>query len=490
MTDRDEDVRKPNGTDRSRHPSRRLAGSGRPRGRLGPARWLGAAAAVLVLAACSYGPASSTTAAGPATGSAGTASATGAGATVEIGLPRPVDEQALVAALGGALGAGGATPPSDQQVAAMYQALVNYVNNHGGLLGRKITPVYYDLNALTGAAGAADQAMCTSFTQDHHVFAVMDQINTSSTLISCLQKAGVVAFDPVSSVAMDDTSFAQNPLYGTAGSLSLTRVAQVEVNGLYKQGYFGSNPKVALVGYDSAPFTRAISQALKPALAAHGLKLADQELVAPIAGLSDVAAVQQQLGSAVLRFKGEGIDHVLFFDTNGGTVNPWTQAATPQNYFPRLGLTTNEYPAQQSYIGNTRNPKQVQEFSTALGVGWSPVTDVADSPANATGTLCDTVMEAGGVTAAQAHGFWSTCDELLDFAAGVNAGGGLTAADALSGLGRAGSLPSAELVAPPQYTAGRRDGAAAVRDLSYSAKCQCFQYGSGIVSVSSLLSNS
>jgi ABC-type branched-subunit amino acid transport system substrate-binding protein len=408
---------------------------------------------------------------------------------VEIGLPHVVNEAALQAALGGATGASGAAPPSDKQIAAMYQAMVDYVNNHGGLLGKKIDPVYYNLNPMTAAASGADQAMCTSFTQDHHVFAVMDLANASPTLISCLQKAGVIAFDPVSSVAMDDTAFDQNALYGTAGSLSLTRVASVEVNGLFKEGYFGSNAKIGLVGYNSPAFTRAINGVLAPALAAHGLKVADQQLVAPITGLADVASVQQQLASAVLRFKGEGIDHVIFFDTLGGTVNPWTMAATAQNYFPRLGLTTNEYPAQQSFLGNSRNPKQVQEFSTALGVGWSPVTDEGGAPADATGTLCSTIMEADGVTAAQAQGFWGTCDQLLDFAAAVNAGGSLTAADALAGLAKATSLPSAELVSPPHYDAGRRDGAAAVRNLSFVAKCQCFQYSSGVISVSSLLSN-
>lgn len=439
--------------------------------------------AVLLAAACSSSSSGSSSTAATGAGQAAT------GGTVEIGLPRPVDEAGLEAALGGGAGSGGAAPPSDQQVAAMYQALVGYVNNHGGLLGKKITPVYYNLNPISSASGSADQAMCTSFTQDHHVFAVMDLMNTGSTLISCLQKAGVIAFDPVSSVAMDDTAFAQNPLYGTAGSLSLTRVASVEVNGLFKQGFFGSSPKIGLVGYNSAAFERSVTQALKPALASHGLKLTDQQLVPPVTGLADVASVQQQISSAVLRFKGEGIDHVIFLDTNGGTVNPWTQAATAQNYFPRLGLTTNEYPAQQSFIGNTRNPKQVQEFSTALGVGWSPVTDVADAPVNATGTLCNNIMEASGVTAAQTQGFWGTCDELLDFAAAVNAGGGLTSADALSGLTKASNLPSAELVAPPQYTAGRHDGASAVRNLSFSKNCQCFQYSSGVIPVSSLLSN-
>jgi hypothetical protein len=447
-----------------------------------PVRWVLPVVAVSVLAACGYGSASSTTSG--ITGQSGTESS-----TVEIGLPRPSDLAALGAALGGGLGVSGASAPTDQQVDAFYQAMVSYVNSHAGLLGKKITPVYFSINPISLAGSSVQQEMCTEFTQDNHVFAVMDLPNVSQTFISCLENAKVIAFDPAGSVQLDDTSFAQNPLYATAGALSLSRVASVEVNGLFKQGFFGSSPKIGLVGYNTPSFTRAISQSLKPALAAHGLHLTDQQLVAPVASLSDVAATQQAISDAVLRFKSEGIDHVLFFDTEGGTVSPWTQAATAQNYFPRLGLTTNELPSEQAYLGNTRNPDQGKEYSTALGVGWSPVSDEANPPVNATGQLCDSIMAAAGASAAQAKLFWSTCDELLVFAAGVNAGGQLTSTDALSGLAKAKSLQSAELAGPPNYAGGRRDGVGSVRYLSFASKCQCFQYSSNAVSVQSLLTN-
>lgn len=445
-------------------------------------RWVLLMVAVSVLAACGYGSSGSTT-------SGATGQSNAGASTVEIGLPRPSNLSALAAALGGALGAGGATAPTDQQVDAFYQAMVNYVNSHGGLLGKKIKPVYFSINPVSLAGNAAPQEMCTDFTQDNHAFAVMDLANVSQTFISCLEKAGTIAFDPAGSSQLDDTSFAQNALYATAGALSLTRVASVEVNGLFKQGFFGSGAKIGLVGYNSPAFTQAVSQALKPALAAHGLHLTDQQLVAPVAGLSDVAPTQQAISSAVLRFKNEGINEVLFFDAEGGTVNPWTQAAMAQNYFPRLGLTTDEMPSEQSFLGNTRNPDQVKEFSTALGVGWSPVTDEANPPVNATGQLCDGIMQAAGASAAQAKLFWSTCDQLLVFAAGVNAGGQLTSTDALSGLAKAKNLQSAELTGPPDYAGSRRDGVGSVRYLSFTAKCQCFQYSSNAVSVQSLLTN-
>jgi hypothetical protein len=146
-------------------------------------------------------------------------------------------------------------------------------------------------------------------------------------------------------------------------------------------------------------------------------------------------------------------------------------------------------PSEQSFLVNTRNPDQVKEFSTALGVGWSPVTDEANPPVNATGQLCDGIMQAAGASAAQAKLFWSTCDQFLVFTAGVNAGSQLTSTDALSGLANAKNLQSAELTGTPDYAGGRRDGVGSVRYLSFAAKCQCFQYSSNAVSVQSLRTN-
>lgn len=440
-------------------------------------RWLPVALAGLMVSACGWGPSDDNDSAD--------ANQAHTGETVQIGLPFPSNLAGLGAVFGEAFG--GATPPSDDQVKSFYQSIVDHINNDGGLLGKKIKPVFHGVSVTEAAGSAADEAMCTDFTQDHRVFAVMALPNHSENLVSCLEKANVITLDPVISVALDDTAFAEHPLYATAGALSLSRVAAVQVNGLVQQGFFAPDAKIGLIGYNTAPFTRAIEETLKPTLAKHGLTIADEQLVKPVAGSADRTAAQQAISNAVLRFKGAGIDHVLFFDVQGGTLTPWAKTATSQQYYPRLGISTNQNPGHLSYAGNKKDTDQINRYSTALGVGWSTMMDLAAPPANPTGELCTSIMKAAGASTDQTEMFWALCDQLLVFAAAVNAGGELTPAAALAGLEKAENLPSAELAGPPDFSGGRRDGAGVVKFLSFAKDCECFQYSSDAIPVSALL---
>src|SRR4051794_8101433 len=105
-------------------------------------------------------------------------------------------------------------------------------------------------------------------------------------------------------------------------AISLDRVAKAMVDGLYRQGYFSplakTDPaaKIGVVTVNDAEHNRALDRALIPALRSHGLKLTD---VAPL----DAAYTLQQAGNqsaeasnAVLRFRTEGIDHVIMFAGN------------------------------------------------------------------------------------------------------------------------------------------------------------------------------
>lgn len=396
------------------------------------------------------------------------------GQSVEIGIPFESNIAGLVANLGGTL-PGGAKPPTDQQEQAYYAAVATYIDSHGGLLGHKIKLVFYGIDATKQLdASVIDEGECTSFTQDNHVFAVMTPTASDSTLITCLDNAKAITFDPASYTNFDDSMFSQYPLYATAGTLSLTRVAQVEVNGLYKQGFFDPGSKIGLVGYNTPAFKRAIDQVMEPALSKDGLSVTDSVLIAPTSGVADVAPAQTAMSNAVLRFKTEGINHVLFLDTQGGTLNPWMTAANSQAYYPRLGFTSNENPAVRA--SNAPGGASAKLLGNSVVVGWNASLDVSQPPTNATQTQCITLMENAGAIPAIATAFAGICNQLLVFAAGVNGGGQLTPTAALAGLGSAQSIPTAVLLSPPNYSGGRRDGASVGQYLAFTASCKCYQY--------------
>lgn len=425
-------------------------------------------------------------------GSGGASAAgTSRGAPVPIGLPYPIDLAGLPNILGGGSGSSGATFPSNQTTQAIYQSIVDYINSHGGLLGRKIDPVYYGENVLTASGSVTDQQVCTFYTQDHRVFAVMAPFAHTTTLTSCLESAGVMDMDAAGYTEFDDPTFAQYPLYATAGTLSLTRVAAVEVNGLWNQGFFGKgsatkHDKIGLLAYNTPAFVTSINKVLKPALARHGLRLTDHQMLSPITGIADVGPTQAVINNTLLRFKTEGIDHVIFLDVEGALVMPFVTAETPQQYYPRLGMTSNENPANRSYAGNTNDHDQLNQFHNALAVGWDPSLDVAHPSVNARGALCNQIMESAGASPAQASIFWNVCDQLLTFAAAVNAGGKLSTSAAIKGLALAKNIPSAELIAPANYSGGRRDGVVTGRYLAFQNGCQCFQYSSPAFALSPL----
>jgi ABC-type branched-subunit amino acid transport system substrate-binding protein len=458
-------------------------------------RWVGVVAVIAALSACNSGKPTGSA----ASGSGGTAAtgAKAAGATLEIGIPTLGNASYMYSLFG----ISGSSPPSNQQIEAGYQAVVNYVNEHGGLDGHTIKAIYAQIDSSLSTS-IKDQEECTTFTQDNHVFAALDS-RPDQFVLDCLQHAnavemagGIATGDAFNA---DNTSYAQDPLFATTGSLSLTSVASVLVNGLYKQGFFTpgaqySTGKIGLVVDNTPAFTRSVDKVLKPALAHHGLKLTDEQLVQPTYSISDVAPVEKEVSSAVLRFRSEGIDHVMFMDL-GDLGFPWQAAAQAQDYYPRLGFTSTLGEAIRANATTYKRSGKSQDemWGNSIGVGWYPAADVANYPPNASGQLCNQIEAQSGVnTAAVAligFSYWTTCDQLFLLADAMKSSGHVTPASTVSGLARVTDFTPSGFLGPADFTNGRRDGAAEGRYVVYELSCHCFQYTSQNVPLSSLESS-
>src|SRR6202042_3083459 len=86
-----------------------------------------------------------------------------------------------------AIGPEVSSPTLVQTTKALYNRIAAYVNSHGGLDGCNIEFVYYDF-LFGDPAGESDNSQneCTTFAEDDHVFAELNQANENQTLISCL----------------------------------------------------------------------------------------------------------------------------------------------------------------------------------------------------------------------------------------------------------------------------------------------------------------
>ncbi len=68
----------------------------------------------------------------------------------------------------------------------VYDDFINYVNAHGGVAGRRIVPDYQMYCPIQSAQALS---LCTSFTEDDHVFAVMgDFVDFSGDAQTCIAK--------------------------------------------------------------------------------------------------------------------------------------------------------------------------------------------------------------------------------------------------------------------------------------------------------------
>ena len=360
--------------------------------------------------------------------------------------------------------------------AAEARAVIAYLNAHGGLAGRKIEPVIHDFNIPEAAnnPNTEYQAACAAWTQDTRVYAVISPVGTvNNTLYDCLSKAGVPT---VSAGESEDASFFQryDPWFYQPTDMNLRRILSDNVDALSSVGFFGAHPKVGVIYADTANELEAVNEGLKPALARHGMSLADSFAVP--AGDSGSAAYS----NAVLRFKAEGITHVMF--TYLGSPLEFMINAQSQGYHPHYALHSRNSPAALLQ-GNAPAAQQ----AGSMGMGWQPMNDVDTS--HDPGIFSDReklclkiIKDSGQDTSSRATaltGLW-ICDNLFFLhdallhaptftIAGLQAG-----AESLTHYDAASTFSS-------RFAPGRlHDGAAVYRIFAYKANCSCYAYVTGL----------
>ena len=411
--------------------------------------------------------------------------------TVNVGIAYAVNSSAANAAIG----ANGVTQGDTK---AEEQALIDDINAHGGFAGRKVVPVWHEYDAKsTASADAQEQAACDDYTQDHETFAVMD--SARDPLLACLDKRGGLVVDsPLS--ASDGARFTRFPYYVEVASMNLDRSAAALAPALGTQGWSAGwdaslgqprsqKAKVGIVAYDYPTFAHAVDQVLVPGLAKVGLApdAADVRRVTWLQSNSDAGAVAAAISSAVLKFRQDGVDHVIVFDERGLLTLLFLKTAQSQHYFPRYGWTSQNGPQTFLDAGDV----QPQQLVGSMGIGWLPQLDITPSQnldngpySNDARRRCvalyrskgisfpDTNAEAGGLDICTQFWFFQAVGNALGTGP-INRGRFMAAVERLgSSFQGAGSLGL-------RFGPGQHDGIAVYRHYAYDAGCSCMQYKSG-----------
>jgi hypothetical protein len=416
--------------------------------------------------------------------------------TISVGLPYGTNGRAAAAAFGATgAGAGGG---NGQQI---WSVALKLINDNGGVLGRKLVPVWHAVDSTSPDTQASiQQAMCADFTEDHKVF--WASYTAAATLTPCLAKAGVsqTASQPTDAAT---SLYRRYPNYIEAGTLQMDRVASGMPGLLRQQGWFGAwdtargvpggvaPVKIGIVAFDDNYTKNAVNNILVPALKrivpGSPIVIEVQTPQSAADNGSAIAAMQ----NATLRFRQEGVTHVIPFETQGAGIGVFvSQGADKQSYYPRYGVNSGN--AVQLYVDQGLWP--TSQLNGMLGIGWAPLLDLSNSAnpdsgpySNASRRRCLALMQKNGVDVSSAiikRQALEYCTNLSFLKAALEAGGSTVSAQSFRrGAERLGSSFQSGLTFATRFDAAHHDGVSQVRALAYTSSCGCMKYGANLLPI-------
>ena len=184
----------------------------------------------------------------------------------------------------------------------VYQAFIDDINAHGGIAGRKIVPVFQTFCPIVPAPALS---LCTQFTEDDHVFAVIgDFVDLTGQAQPCIanrHKTVLITIDLTQAIINSSPPgmiLGFDPLQERTVSVLLE---------LLRRQHTLDGKKVAVLG--EATTEHSVKTVLVPGLQKMGVNLGSTAILT-IAG-SDTTAASTQLQSFIEKWKTEGVNTVF-----------------------------------------------------------------------------------------------------------------------------------------------------------------------------------
>lgn len=365
-----------------------------------------------------------------------------------------------------------------------WEALVRYQNEHGGIAGRRIIPNLFAVDYFTSESAIQQQReQCAAWTQDDRVFAGVTYIS-SDDILKCLHDAGAVTvnYDVLDywGGAASRQTLREYPYFFEPINLSLERIATAMVDGLYDMRYFAKDAKVGFITWDLPDFRYATQNALIPALRRHGISLVDTAYLHAPQSSSEFGQTTNEASNAALRFKSQGIDHVVSM----GSTPWWFQvAAERQQYRPRYGLQSHANPQAQAELLGQQDASN--QLSGALAIGWVPTVDVReqDDPnaKDPTRVLCISIMRKAGIEMTGYIGRTAPlqmCDAIWFIATALREASVINQATYLEATNRLKGAYSPGATWSTYFNPTHHDGVSSVAYLRFLDSCTCYRYAS------------
>ena len=391
------------------------------------------------------------------------------GKTVKIGIEIAGNASALRATFGID------DPTADPETAI--RILFDHINANGGFGGLKGEYVLHEVDLASGDFETQAQAACSKFAEDEKVFAVISAIVRTRTIFECLAQRNTIAFAHYVGHAFPAQDWGRLANYLYAPDYVGVHRAGILVDAWVKQGLVDGDSKIGLISIND-PGRQQFAAAIKQRLAHYGYKVDDEVVASSADDLSDLSGAGAEMSNAVLRFRSQDIDTVLFANTAGGGPFFFMPAAENQDYHPNYGISSYEF--LRTLVG-TAPP---EALARSMGAGWSPAHDITEKqflPPNRLRDRCYKILKDGGLqmpdnietqVGTACEPFWLLRDTL----ARVTSGRAGSFREAFESLGRYAS-PATD---PLYFAPGRpHDGISQYRHLKFNTECECFEYTAG-----------
>jgi hypothetical protein len=376
---------------------------------------------------------------------------------------------------------------SSGQTRGQAQAVVNTINAQGGIAGHPVQPVYYTDDITNGNYSVQAQAICAAFTQDTPVFAVVGSGIDMATLASCLAQRHT-PFIPSPWVAasigfVDDQQISSYEPYFYFPNQMDPRNYAVMIDRWVADGFLTHTSRIGILRADEPQNARTSVNVVRPRLATHGLQVVDEIAVHVNNSVSDISGSAAEASSAVLRFKAERIDRIIWIpEGSGGEAFFFMPEADNQHYYPRYAVTSWLAP----YFLETN--ESTTQLTGSEGFGWQPSVDVdlAHDPGPTPGRRpCLALMRHAGQTFADPgveNAAYAFCESFFFLQAAL-VGRTPTAAALQAGAQALGPNFPSVLTFGERFEAGRVLDATVIRALRYVVSCSCYQYTGPLITL-------
>jgi hypothetical protein len=205
---------------------------------------------------------------------------------------------------------------------------------------------------------------------------------------------------------------------------------------------------------------------------------------------ADAGSVAAGISSAVLRFRQDGVTHVLIVDERGLLTLLFAEQAQSQRFYPRYGFNSQNGP--QALKEGAAFPSQ--QMVGSRGMGWAPGVDMPAAQDTPTGPYsndarrrCNALYKTKGVTFPDHNAEAASldiCTSFWFFRDVMNSVRGTITRDTfMDAVNRLGSTFEGAGTFGLFFGPRQHDGVAVIRHFAYVAACDCMQYTSGFINI-------